>query len=74
VGPEVREAFSPLGEDVFEGRNCDLPEVATRLLRAAGVRSVQVSGICTFCEAGDFFSHRRDGGATGRQAGIAWLD
>lgn len=73
VGEEVRQAFRDLGEDVFRGTNCDLPEVARRTLLAAGVDTVETAGICTHCEAGDFFSHRRDHGVTGRQAGVAWL-
>jgi len=50
----------------------DLPEVARRLLREAGVERVETSGLCTSCEAGLFFSHRRDAGHTGRQAGLVW--
>jgi hypothetical protein len=50
----------------------DLPEVACRLLRAAGVERIEVSGLCTCCEAELFFSHRRDRGRTGRQAGLVW--
>jgi copper oxidase (laccase) domain-containing protein len=31
-------------------------------------------GLCTICDSeGLFFSHRREHGVTGRQAGIAWL-
>jgi len=31
-------------------------------------------GICTICsESALLFSHRRDEGVTGRQAGVAWL-
>ncbi len=74
VGQEVREAFSGLGEDAFVGRHCDLPAVARRILGAAGVDRVEAAGICTHCQADDFFSHRRDGGVTGRQAGIAWIN
>ncbi len=73
VGGEVREAFSGLGAGVFSGRNCDLPEVARVTLERAGVDRIETAGICTHCETGDFFSHRRDGGITGRQAGIAWI-
>lgn len=73
VGEEVLEAFAPLGEGVAAGRLLDLPEVARRLLAAAGVERVQSAGLCTSCEAELFFSHRRDAGRTGRQAGIAWL-
>ncbi len=74
VGDEVRHAFSGMGEDLFEGRHLDLPAVARRTLEAAGVDQIETAGVCTHCDAEDFFSHRRDAGATGRQAGIAWLD
>jgi YfiH family protein len=50
----------------------DLVEVATRQLREAGVERVQAAGLCTSCEVDRFFSHRRDGGRTGRQAGLVW--
>jgi hypothetical protein len=31
-------------------------------------------GFCTICSDRElFFSHRRDAGVTGRQAGVAWL-
>jgi polyphenol oxidase len=29
--------------------------------------------MCTICAPTLFFSHRRDAGVTGRQAGLAWL-
>ncbi len=51
----------------------DLPEVARRLLKRAGVERIESADLCTQCEAELFFSHRRDGGVTGRQAGLAWL-
>ena len=74
VGEEVVAAFSDLGEGIAEGRMLDLPEVARRGLADAGVIDVQLAGLCTSCEAGLFFSHRRDRGRTGRQAGLAWLE
>jgi polyphenol oxidase len=74
VGDEVLDAFAGLGEGVAEGRMLDLPEVARRLLRQAGVAEVQSADLCTSCEPELFFSHRRDRGRTGRQAGIAWLE
>lgn len=73
VGDEVLAAFAPLGDGIAEDRMLDLPEVARRLLREAGVTRTESAGLCTRCEAGLFFSHRRDGGP-GRQAGLAWLD
>lgn len=74
VGEEVLEAFAPLGDGVAEGRMLDLPEAARRLLGRAGVKRVELSGLCTSCEEALFFSHRRDRGRTGRQAGVAWLE
>ncbi|MFL5832884.1 MAG: polyphenol oxidase family protein [Solirubrobacterales bacterium] len=74
VGEEVLGAFSDLGEGIAEGRMLDLPEAARRLLARAGVERVESAGLCTSCEEELFFSHRRDRGRTGRQAGIAWIE
>ena len=73
VGEEVLARFLPLGEGVADGRMLDLPEVARRLLERAGVAEVEFADRCTSCEPELFYSHRRDGGTTGRQGGIAWL-
>lgn len=73
VGEEVLSAFADLG-DISAGRMLDLPEVARQLLAQAGVEEVESAGLCASCEAGLFFSHRRDDGRTGRQAGIAWIE
>jgi YfiH family protein len=70
VGDEVLAAFAPLGEGVADGRMLDLREVAKRLLARAGVEAVEDAAICTCCERETFFSHRGDGGDTGRQAGL----
>jgi YfiH family protein len=72
VGPEVLEAFSDL-ESVADGRMLDLRAVAERKLRAGGVTEVEHLDLCTCCRGDLFFSHRRDGGVTGRQGGVAWL-
>jgi YfiH family protein len=74
VGDEVLEAFADLGDGIAQDRMLDLPEVARRQLAGAGVEHVQSAGLCTSCERELFFSHRRDDGRTGRQAGIAWLE
>ena len=74
VGEEVLDAFAGLGEGIATGRMLDLPEVARRLLAEAGVSRVESAGLCTSCEEELFFSHRRDHGRTGRQAGIAWIE
>jgi purine-nucleoside/S-methyl-5'-thioadenosine phosphorylase / adenosine deaminase len=72
VGEEVLAAFEALGPDIARDRMLDLREVALRLLRRAGVSRVEVSELCTSCNPDFFFSHRRDGERTGRQAGVAW--
>lgn len=74
VGPEVTGAFADLGEGVADGRMLDLPEVARRTLARAGVEQVESAGLCTFCEAELFFSHRRDRGVTGRMGNLAWIE
>jgi copper oxidase (laccase) domain-containing protein len=67
VGTEVRAVFGLAGRGLL-----DLKAIARERLAAAGVGSVEDVGICTLCApAGLVFSHRR--GATGRQAGVAWL-
>jgi YfiH family protein len=74
VGDEVRDAFAARvgGAGFRRGRNLDLKAIARRELLAAGVADVGVCDLCTMCEPELFFSHRRDGGSTGRQAGVVW--
>lgn len=72
VGEEVLAEFTHLGGDIADGRMLDLGLVCERLLHEAGVPDVERSLLCTSCEAVHFFSHRRDGGVTGRQAGLVW--
>lgn len=72
VGDEVRAAFAREADDVREGANLDLPLIAQRRLHRAGITEVHHTHVCTMCDP-CFFSHRRDRGVTGRQAGVAWL-
>jgi purine-nucleoside/S-methyl-5'-thioadenosine phosphorylase / adenosine deaminase len=69
VGEEVLSAFADL-DGVAEGRMLDLRAVATRKLERAGVSAVEHVDLCTSCNPDLFFSHRRDGPETGRQAGV----
>jgi YfiH family protein len=73
VGGEVLATFAALGIDA-PGPTLDLTEVARRMLAGAGLERVEAAGLCTSCEEDRFFSHRRDAGRTGRQAGIVWLE
>jgi polyphenol oxidase len=71
VRDDVRAA---LGEPPVGGpAPIDLKEIARRRLEAAKV-TVHDVGLCTMCSPRElFFSHRADGGVTGRQTGVAWL-
>jgi hypothetical protein len=74
VGEDVHAEFANYGATARNGSNLDLKAIAREQLARAGVDVVHDVGLCTIC--GDpslFFSRRRDGGITGRQAGIAWL-
>jgi polyphenol oxidase len=68
VGDEVREQFPA---EAAAGRMLDLKLAARRALEAAGAAEIHDAGLCTSCDA-RFFSHRRDEGVTGRQAGVVW--
>jgi YfiH family protein len=73
VGDEVLAEFADL-DGVADGRVLDLSAVARALLERAGVEATEISGLCTKCNPDLFYSHRRDGGRTGRQAGLVWMD
>lgn len=71
VGPEVAEPFAArFGADVVRGGRLDLWTATERALREAGVERIERFDLCTSCNADLFFSHRRDGGVTGRQGVI----
>jgi YfiH family protein len=77
IGPGARGCCYEVGEEVHEHfaaydarrgeRNLDLAAVARAQLDEA--ETVLDAGLCTICDA-RFFSHRRDKGITGRQAGV----
>ena len=81
VGPEVADAFRAgfPGSDrcLSPGRgdrsHLDLALALRLQLEAAGVppSAIETTGLCTFDERERFFSHRRDGAATGRHALVA---
>jgi YfiH family protein len=69
VGEEVRAAFAAYAD----GAKVDLKAAARAQLEAAGVVQVHDVKLCTLCaDPSLLFSHRRDGGVTGRQAGVVW--
>jgi polyphenol oxidase len=82
IGAEVRSAFQERGHgsdvlvSVAGELSLDLPLAIRHELEKAGLATQRIAdtGLCTSCNAGLFFSHRRDDGVTGRQAGLAWRD
>jgi YfiH family protein len=72
VGDEVLREFSDLS-GIANGRMLSLQLVAQQKLLAKGVTKIDSFPLCTSCRPDLFFSHRRDGGVTGRQAGLVWL-
>lgn len=73
AGEEVHAAFADVPA-AHRGAMVDLKDVARHRLEQAQVREVLDIGICTICSERELlFSHRRDAGITGRQAGVAWL-
>jgi hypothetical protein len=79
VGPEVVTLFDqafggtpPLRRDKNGKGHVDLREACRQQLRQAGVaqQRIEVSDRCTYRDEGEFFSHRRCGGVTGRMAAM----
>lgn len=79
IGPGAGPGCYEVGDDVrarfgTSGRTLDLKAIAAKYLSLGGVRELHDVGLCTICSPRElFFSYRRDGPVTGRQAGLAWL-
>jgi polyphenol oxidase len=73
VGPEVLAHFEGI-RGAADGRLLDLRRVIEAHLAAAGITEVEHLDCCTSCHPDLYFSHRRDDGLTGRQAGMVVLD
>jgi YfiH family protein len=78
VGPDVREAvggrYPAALATTRDGRAALDPAAgAAQALERAGVGQIRVAGECSFDLEERFFSHRRDKGRTGRQAGLIAL-
>ncbi|MEW6771212.1 MAG: peptidoglycan editing factor PgeF [Bacillota bacterium] len=77
VGGQVAEAFAHWGDRVVRRDGgvwrVDLWEANRRILVAAGVPdgNIGVVRVCTACHPELMFSHRRNGGKTGRMAAVA---
>lgn len=79
IGPGASAEHYEIGDDLrrrfgVDTPTLDLKGIAATQLRERDVRAVHDVGLCTISDAERrFFSHRRDAGVTGRQAGVAWL-
>jgi YfiH family protein len=85
VGPDVLEAFRAALPDgqaeegfrSYPGREgkylADMPLLARRLLARDGVSRVHGGKHCTYTERDRFYSYRRDGAGSGRQASLIWI-
>ena len=88
VGPHVGPCCYPVddgmralmadahGAEVVRGDAVDLGLACRRALEQAGLapERIHVEDACTSCHASRFFSYRRDGAATGRQAAVVWIE
>ncbi len=52
----------------------DLWKANTLNLRRSGVKEIELAGICTACQTGDWYSHRAEHGKTGRFGAILALN
>jgi len=81
VGPDVvaqvRQTFGADTSELLAARDgsmyFDLWAANRLTLEQAGVRQIEVAGLCTACHTDDWFSHRAERGRTGRFGAIITL-
>jgi polyphenol oxidase len=81
IGPDVitrvRETYPDDADKLLIHRNghiyFDLWQANELTLKNAGVRSIEISGLCTACHPEDWFSHRAEKGKTGRFGALIGL-
>jgi purine-nucleoside/S-methyl-5'-thioadenosine phosphorylase / adenosine deaminase len=64
---------SPNGSSIKSGVKFDLWGANRLILEEAGVRKIEMSGICTACHLEDWYSHRGENGRTGRFGALIGL-
>jgi YfiH family protein len=69
-------ARAPGHSDLGPQKHLDLVEANRRQLLDAGVRAEHIwaSGLCTSCSTERLFSHRKEGGFTGRMMGVIGME
>ncbi len=77
VAEQVRVAFGTAADALLPAPNgrihFDLWTANRLLLEQAGVRHIEVAGICTACHLEDWYSHRAEKGKTGRFGAVIAL-
>jgi len=75
LGDRFRARFGPqvLSEPRTGGARLDLAAANVLALQEVGVRNIEQAELCTACHSDEFFSHRREGGHTGRLAALIGL-
>jgi YfiH family protein len=77
VVSQVRSTFGDRADELFAWHNgqvtLNLWQANQMLLEEAGVKSIEVSGICTACDLDRWYSHRAEHGKTGRFGAIISL-
>lgn len=75
---QVRAVFEADAERVLVSCNgktaFDLKRANQLVLEESGVQQIEISDICTACHTEDWFSHRGDGGKTGRFGVLLAID
>jgi YfiH family protein len=75
---QVKDNLPNFADEVLLSKNgktiLDLWKTNTLLLQEAGVRNIEVAGICTSCNIQDWFSYRMEGPASGRFAVVIGLN
>ena len=81
VGLEIKSQFISKDnsfESCFSFENdkyyLDLYRAAKVVLKSYGITSISGGDRCTFKEAGEYFSYRRDGEFSGRMAHLIWME
>ncbi len=78
VVQQVRDAFGVQAASLLPSQNgsvhFDLWEANRLLLEQAGVKEIEISGLCTSCHPEDWFSHRGEKGRTGRFGALIALN
>ncbi|MFH2039440.1 MAG: peptidoglycan editing factor PgeF, partial [Chloroflexota bacterium] len=78
VVKDVQKIFGDINNVLIEQFNgkfhFDLWEANKLLLLGAGVKKIEVAGLCTACNLDDWFSHRAEKGKTGRFGVLASLE